>query len=105
MLVLVCILLVGRYLSLLVGCEDVQTKPFLMAGPQQSFVPAHGARAAQTDLCNLTVVAPSKLQQRGRLSEGAIPLSAWKFMSIKILVHSCRNSSGSLMRTVLVIER
>lgn len=73
MLVLVCILLVGRYLSLLVGCEDVQTKPFLMAGPQQSFVPAHGAWAAQTDLCNLTVVAPSKLQQRGHLSEGGHP--------------------------------
>lgn len=73
MLVLVCILLVGRYLSLLVGCEDVQTEPFLMAGPQQSFVPAPGARAAQTDVCNLAVVTRSKLQQCGCLSEGGHP--------------------------------
>lgn len=49
MLVLVCILLAGRNLSLLVGCEEVQTEPFLMAGPQQSFAPAHGAQAAQSD--------------------------------------------------------
>lgn len=49
MLVLVCILLSGRYLSLLLGCEEVQTEPILMAGPQQSFVPAHGAQAVQTD--------------------------------------------------------
>lgn len=49
MLVLVCILLAGRYLSLLVGCEEMQTEPFLMARPQQSFVAAHGAQAVQTD--------------------------------------------------------
>lgn len=97
LLVLVCILLAGVYLSLLVGCE-VQTEPLFNGRASAKFFTSPCSSG-----CPGWWLDPVNYSSVTTLVRGTILLSAWQYMSTEILPSSPRSSSESLIRTAPVI--